>query len=596
MGCKRRSTGSSGRVDVDDDEVHDLGNDVRLARRWKRRVVAYQDSKLNHGRKISSGEGNCNKGSKKLPETSYILISDDDDAMDVDYAAYFNSIALEPNGNSHVDKRRPEDDGDTGSGALAENMSLTVVDALDNDADPQNRMVLESNNVEIDDSKEGEYLDSDYMKYLDCIALEPFVDNSVVYIDNIVDNCVNTNAVNGLVENGTSGDKWIEKESINGDASNHDNNACGDLDLQHKEITENNNVEFDDDVDYKKFLVSELFGGGGNDQHVANVANDINFDNHSAEVDPCGNQSVENGTTDCGFVEPRAADNNADYNDALDDIDPEYKMFLGNLREDGKSYVVEVPLNDDVSVIIKYEMDDGSHNGCGVENLSKTRPCQEAAGGTKHDHKPEMESDMDESYKIFLNCLKREGGNMVFVHESGARVIYEEDEESSSDSEVIVMDTDPFANANYTPFVLSKQHIVTDVDAIEDVKDSSRNQCIWFMESVMGILKKPYDPEEYDKLLEEVYSRKPVIEDREMRNGRTRLCPAQRMGKSYVDLHQDLDKQIKSAGSNKPKILNLLRGFFYWLQHTPHEGIFKPWMDSSCLEVLPHGNVASDSY
>lgn len=106
-------------------------------------------------------------------------------------------------------------------------------------------------------------------------------------------------------------------------------------------------------------------------------------------------------------------------------------------------------------------MDDGPHNGCGVENLSKTRPCQEAAGGTKHDHKPEMESDMDESYKIFLNCLKREGGNMVFVHESGARVIYEEDEESSSDSEVIVMDTDPFANANYTPFVLSKQHIVT---------------------------------------------------------------------------------------------------------------------------------------
>lgn len=34
----------------------------------------------------------------------------------------------------------------------------------------------------------------------------------------------------------------------------------------------------------------------------------------------------------------------------------------------------------------------------------------------------------------------------------------------------------------------------------------------------------------------------------------------------------------------------------YSSQHTPHEGIFKPWMDSSCLEVLPHGNVASDSY
>ncbi|KAF2291327.1 hypothetical protein GH714_022911 [Hevea brasiliensis] len=237
---------------------------------------------------------------------------------------------------------------------------------------------------------------------------------------------------------------------------------------QHKKITENNYIKIDDHVDYKKLVDLEQFGGGGgNDQSADNVAVDINSGSHSVEIDPCSNQSVENVTNNGGFVENRSANIDADHNDDLDDIDSEYKMFLGNLREDGKAYVLE-----------------------------------------------------------------REENNVVFVHESGAKVVYGEDEESSSDSEVIVMDTDPFGNENCTPFVISKQVVAMDVDAIEDIKDSSRNHCYWFMERVTEILKKPYDQKEYTKLLVDVHSHKPIIKEKELRNGRTRVCPVQGIRKS----------------------------------------------------------------
>ncbi|KAF2291320.1 hypothetical protein GH714_022858 [Hevea brasiliensis] len=595
MGCKRRNTGSWGRVDDVDDEVVDLEDDVRLARRWKRKLCAYHDFKLNSGSKISSGEGNSNEGSKKILDINHIEILDDDESMDADYENFFNGRALKSIGDDHVSNHMSLDDSDTGSRALVENRSLTVVDVLKNVGHPQNGTVLESNNIEIDDK--GEYWDSDYMKYLDSLPSDPFVDSDV-YIDSIMDNRVNATAFNGLVENGTSGDELIENESINDEAYNNNNdNACCDMNPQHKKITENNYIKIDDHVDYKKLVDLEQFGGGGgNDQSVDNVAVDINSGSHSVEIDPCSNQSVENVTNNGGFVENRSANIDADHNDDLDDIDSEYKMFLGNLREDGKAYVLEVSLKDGISVIINYEVDDGPHSSCEVENLRKMRPSREAAGVTKHDCKPEMECDMDESYKIFLNCLKREENNVVFVHESGAKVVYGEDEDSSSDSEVIVMDTDPFGNENCTPFVISKQVVATDVDAIEDIKDYSRNHCYWFMERVTEILKKPYDQKEYTKLLVDVHSHKPIIKEKELRNGRTRVCPVQGIRKSYLDLHPDLYTKIKSAGSDKPKILNLLRGFFFWLECMPHEGVFKPWMDSSCLEVLPHGNVASDSH
>ncbi|KAJ6954235.1 hypothetical protein NC652_005850 [Populus alba x Populus x berolinensis] len=47
--------------------------------------------------------------------------------------------------------------------------------------------------------------------------------------------------------------------------------------------------------------------------------------------------------------------------------------------------------------------------------------------------------------------------------------------------------------------------------------------------------------------------------------------------------------KIQSAQGNRPEILNLMRGFFYWLMNASHAGsrALRPWLDSSCLKVRP---------
>ncbi|KAF2291326.1 hypothetical protein GH714_022910 [Hevea brasiliensis] len=67
--------------------------------RWKRKLCAYHDFKLNSGSKISSGEGNSNEGSKKILDINHIEILDDDESMDADYENFFNGRALKSIGD-----------------------------------------------------------------------------------------------------------------------------------------------------------------------------------------------------------------------------------------------------------------------------------------------------------------------------------------------------------------------------------------------------------------------------------------------------------------------------------------------------------------
>lgn len=64
--------GSGGGEDAD--EV-----DVNLAKRRKSRCIAYQDFELDCGGKISYLEGKSNEDVKKMLETNYIEIDDDDE-------------------------------------------------------------------------------------------------------------------------------------------------------------------------------------------------------------------------------------------------------------------------------------------------------------------------------------------------------------------------------------------------------------------------------------------------------------------------------------------------------------------------------------
>lgn len=160
--------------------------------------------------------------------------------------------------------------------------------------------------------------------------------------------------------------------------------------------------------------------------------------------------------------------------------------------------------------------------------------------------------------------------------------MFGEDEQGSSDSEVIVMDKDQFLDGNDTPFVSSKAYIVEDEGWVDNGVSSK------FREELLKILEKPYDEREFEDLWQRISHRSHVNRDINLRSGCIRF-ETKAIGKSYLDHHADLEAKIRSAQGNRPEILNLMRGFFYWLMNASHAGsrALRPWLDSSCLKVRP---------
>ncbi|XP_055960975.1 uncharacterized protein LOC130015238 [Mercurialis annua] len=196
-------------------------------------------------------------------------------------------------------------------------------------------------------------------------------------------------------------------------------------------------------------------------------------------------------------------------------VDHSYEVFLKSMKKEGRE--------------MKYERDDGSHYRFRAENPKRKRCSQEAVVKTNHDCRRKIEHKIvDHSYEVFLEYMKKEGRNMIFTPETGAKVVYDEDE--SSDSEVIVMDSDPFANEKHTPFVTNLED-----EGSKWLESSCKNEHSWFRERVTEILRQPFDPIEYDKLFGEAYYKKPAIVEKDMRNGRTRHIIGQGISHSYLD-------------------------------------------------------------
>ncbi|BBG95574.1 hypothetical protein Prudu_004154, partial [Prunus dulcis] len=178
----------------------------------------------------------------------------------------------------------------------------------------------------------------------------------------------------------------------------------------------------------------------------------------------------------------------------------------------------------------------------------------------------QIDTDMD--YQEFLDGLRKYGGKVVYTPTTGGpvAVVLEEDVESE--------------NEYFTSFT------AVDVDSgwCVETCDTSHAQ---FRKGLMKDLKRPYDQEEYKRLLKELTLRRPINHDRNLRNGRTKSYPvAGKLGASYREQHIVLARKIDAAGSDRPRILNLLRGFFYWLKNVAQEGCFCPWSDSSCLKPV----------
>ncbi|WMV26438.1 hypothetical protein MTR67_019823 [Solanum verrucosum] len=48
-----------------------------------------------------------------------------------------------------------------------------------------------------------------------------------------------------------------------------------------------------------------------------------------------------------------------------------------------------------------------------------------------------------------------------------------------------------------------------------------------------------------------------------------------------------VNQEIKRAGPDKDKKLNIMRGFFFWLEHLTQQDAFQPWEDAECLQTKP---------
>ncbi|CAI9763997.1 unnamed protein product [Fraxinus pennsylvanica] len=96
-----------------------------------------------------------------------------------------------------------------------------------------------------------------------------------------------------------------------------------------------------------------------------------------------------------------------------------------------------------------------------------------------------------------------------------------------------------------------------------------------FRKNLLSILKKPYDEEEYKRLRLDI----------EVHRAHHLDPHVVKLDKSYLDHYPDLKEKLLRFQDDEPKCLNLLRGFFFWLQYLPMEGSFEPWKDPLSLMV-----------
>ncbi|KAK7353730.1 hypothetical protein VNO80_19181 [Phaseolus coccineus] len=283
------------------------------------------------------------------------------------------------------------------------------------------------------------------------------------------------------------------------------------------------------------------------------------------------NAAEEKGTDDDGH------DNKA--NGVI--VDPQHKYFMDHVRPRGKSYVLDIPED---GVYVKYEPDYEEVNVCLDTDMH-------------------VNSLVDcKSPNVISNLVKRRGRTPKGAKLSVAMNGNVKSSDVTSEVQKCVSNRKGKHRSKKMKTTSSSEILVIkdSDDAAEDITWSVQGQIVehyWqeydkgkattpFKEKLMEELKAPFCEEEYKRLLHNITVRKPVQHHRDLR-GRIKIYDENYLGKSYLDFNCDLAEKINTAHGDHPRVLNLLRGFFYWLKNLAHDGAFMPWRDPSCLDVLP---------
>ncbi|KAK1273006.1 hypothetical protein QJS04_geneDACA021893 [Acorus gramineus] len=226
------------------------------------------------------------------------------------------------------------------------------------------------------------------------------------------------------------------------------------------------------------------------------------------------------------------------------EVDPQYMAVLAHLREDGRSYVLDMPDGGDGKpVFIKYEA--VVNGGCGHEEevLPSEEENAEAENGIENVE--EEDELLDPDYVDFKNHLKVEDGWMVLEWEGFDPVVYER---------LDVMDIESGGD--------------------DDDDDEDEDGEFDFEKELKVELERPYDHDEYEEKMKAANCALPQERLRHLRSG-SRSYPTKNKGYSLLHHYKDLEAQIESADCHTGLVL--LRGFFFWLTHVAHDGAYMPW-------------------
>ncbi|KAL7595603.1 hypothetical protein Lser_V15G31126 [Lactuca serriola] len=285
-------------------------------------------------------------------------------------------------------------------------------------------------------------------------------------------------------------------------------------------------------------------------------------------------------------------EDNDDENEDAKYKDPQYCMFLKQLTENGKSYKLKISKEDEAPCFLEYEQPydpstDMSITLCNTImrdmqidhkskrslNGKKRKILMKKEASSKIKTEPLNNLGVDSCYQLFLKgYIPSEYG--AFVYE-GKRVNYEEkapnsnsDSDSDTDSDMMIW------------------------DKVRDLSEANKKQLAptkkepSLKEKLMCILKKPYNQKEYEELSEYIEEKKPICRLLPLRD--RAISSALGVTKSVLDDGPStFRRKLKAVKNDRPRALNLLRMFRFWLEHLPNEKIFKPWLCEEFMEVLP---------
>ncbi|CAA0819631.1 Unknown protein [Striga hermonthica] len=131
-----------------------------------------------------------------------------------------------------------------------------------------------------------------------------------------------------------------------------------------------------------------------------------------------------------------------------------------------------------------------------------------------------------------------------------------EDDESETNTDLEILD-DAWVRKNLSSIEPSRRSH----KSMEE--DASFGHTTGFRKKVVDDLRKPFDKEEL-KMLQKAG-----------------------IDVSYYFYYSDFERKVKRSRYKRGKCLNILHGFFFWIQNVSQAGSFKLWKDGQCLPVEP---------